>query len=764
MKNFFNLLIIFLLSNLSVFSQIQYDYGFRREHAIPVSDSSGRNLRFAWAGGLNSCQISEVDMNSDGIMDLFVFDKCGNRVLTFINQGIADSASYSYNYFFQKKFPEFNGWAHLLDYNCDGKNDIFAYTPAGIQVYKNTSSASGLNFTSLYPMLNSDMGGGSYSNIPVTYDDYPGIADIDGDGDLDILVFFGLGAYVEMHRNMSQETYGNCDTLLFKLRYHCWGDFAENSNNNKITLNITCPWRCNDTLPPDKAVRHTGSTMLAADLNNDNLTDLVLGDVDYFNLVHLTNGGTPDSAHMVSQDTLFPAGTKPVLMNSFPVPSFVDVNNDGKKDLIASPFTSNNNIPSGVKSLWLYRNAGSAQLPVFSFSKTGFLQSDMIETGSGAYPVLYDYNSDGLMDIIVGNYGYIDSTYYEFGTLKVVPRSQIAVLENQGTATVPEFQLVTSNFAALSSLRKANLIPTFADLDGDDKTDMICGESKGNLIFFRNTAPAGSTPVYDPPVFNYQGIDVGEYSAPFAVDLNGDSLTDLVVGRRDGLLSYYRNTGTQFSPVFVLINDSLGKVNVTDPSVSYYGYSYPCFFTDSSKLKLFVGSDIGRVYYFKDIETHIGGKFTATDSILTCIDSDSSVVFIRDGVRSGIAVGDLNGDGFKDMVVGNFSGGLNFYYGRKPKPYSGIETTATWPLGFDVFPNPARTELCIVFSDPRNGSVRAELKNLSGITCRSRTFAPGEVMIIPVHDLAAGIYICTVMGLGSNSVNLLGSRKVAIVK
>ena len=34
------------------------------------------------------------------------------------------------------------------------------------------------------------------------------------------------------------------------------------------------------------------------------------------------------------------------------------------------------------------------------------LLDQMIEVGSGAHPVFFDYNNDSLMDIIIANYGY----------------------------------------------------------------------------------------------------------------------------------------------------------------------------------------------------------------------------------------------------------------------------------------------------------------------------------------------------------------------
>jgi len=248
------------------FCQIPYDYGFQKKFDIHVTDSLGNSLQMPWVGGMNCMQFSEIDLNNDGIMDLFAFDKTGNKVLTFINQGIHDSISYVYDYTYEKYFPPFTGWAQLIDYNHDNKPDIFCYSNiGGIAAYKNVSDTV-LKFQLLYPIINSDMGQ-AVSNIALTPDDYPAIYDIDGDGDLDILTFFSLGTFITYHKNISQELYGNSDTLVYKLRTECWGDVAENAMNNHIDLNKPCPWR-NDE-PISKAERHVGSTLLAGNFNGD---------------------------------------------------------------------------------------------------------------------------------------------------------------------------------------------------------------------------------------------------------------------------------------------------------------------------------------------------------------------------------------------------------------------------------------------------------------------------------------------------------------
>jgi len=745
-------------------AQTAYDFGFKKDYSVSVLDSSGAHLYLAWAGGMNSCHFSAIDLDLDGINDLVSFDKTGNKLLTFINNGISDSISYTFAPYFRKFFPEFSGWVHFIDYNNDQKNDIFTYTPGGIKVYKNVSDTI-LKFQLLYPMLNSDMGS-SISNISVTYDDYPAIYDIDGDGDLDILSFFGLGTFIQMHQNLSKELYSNSDTLLYELSYYCWGDFSENSMNSFLTLNITCPpWR-DDSTKTGKGTRHTGSTMLADDFNGDGLTDLILGDVDYFNLIKLTNGGTADSAHMISQDTLFPSESLPVYFNSFPVASYVDLNNDTKKDLLVSPFSSVYTLAENTNSIWFYKNTGSLSIPNFSYVKPDFLQGEMIETGSGCYPVVYDYNSDGLQDIILGNYGYLDSSYYEFGYLKSVFRSQIAVLENKGTLTNPSFQIVDDDYAALSQLKLTGLIPAFGDLDNDGDKDMICGNSDGSLIYFENSAGSGNIPEYNAPVYNFQAVDVGDYSVPQLFDLNSDNLLDLAVGKKNGTISYFQNTGTVNNPVFTKITDNLGLVNVTDPGISIHGYSSPCFFIDSNKIKLFTGSEKGNIFYYKDIESNLGGKFSAVDSVLIFVDKDSTTLFINEGMRSGVAVFDFDNDGYKDMVTGNFSGGLSFYYGIKPHAMNSIdEALLINGPGFNLHPNPANTDMKISFSKTYGSHIRVEIYDIVGnnVLIQERTFT--NEFEIELSQLKSGFYICKVTTVNDqdNPTNL-GSRKFVIVR
>lgn len=713
-----------------------HDFGFKKDLSVPVFDSAGTVEPFAWAGGMNSCQFSQIDLNLDGIKDLMVFDRNGNRILTFINHGTAGSVDYEYAPQYQAAFPIISDWVRLIDYDGDGKEDLFTYTVGGMKVFRNISD-SVLKFKLVTPLLTSYQYNG-FINLYVSLADYPVIADIDGDGDLDILTFFSLGTYVQYHKNLSMEKYGNADSLTYKLTEMCWGHFKESPVSNQLILNDSCPYTCSQNSfqkNSEDAPRHTGSTLLALDANDDSVSDLLIGDVGYNGLMMLYNGGTKDSAWMVSQDTVFPSNSRKINLCSFPAADYVDIDNDGAKDLLVSPFDPALTNAENQHSVWLYKNTGTNSSPVFEFQTDNFLQSKMIDVGSGAYPVLFDYDGDGLQDLFIGNYGILDSSWVAYGILHTRYRSQIALYKNTGAPNYPEFQLITNDFANLSALKLVGCYPAFADLDGDGDADMLVGNSNGNLLYFENTASPGNLPDYHLRQTNYQNIDAGEFCTPQLFDLDGDSLPDLIFGKRNGTLDFYKNTGTKSNPVFTLITDHLGNVSVTDTMLTYYGYSVPCFFkAKDGKLKLFAGSEFGAIFYYNDIENHLTDTFNL---------AESKMLGIAEGWRTGVAIADLDNDGYPDMIAGNYAGGLAYYKGVTPPPMGIGEKEILPTSAISLYPNPADDQLSVTLSDIFNTlAYRISVYDLLGKPLITKTYHNTNHVTINLNSLSNGMYLC----------------------
>lgn len=710
---------------------------------VTHSEGDRSGMLYPWAGGMNSCQFGKIDINLDGVPDLVVFDRCGNRIMPFISAHGINSYGYVFSPEYSGDFPELSDWAIFADYDGDGKTDIFTYSPgyAGMKVFRNVSNAK-LEFELIvFPYLKTFQGGG-YVNILVTYADYPAITDLDGDGDLDILTFWGLGSFVEMHRNMSVEKYGNRDSLDYIKTESCWGYFAESIESNAITLD-TClgGMEARGLKGMEGGNRHTGSTFQVTDLNGDGLPDLLLGDVDYPNIIALYNGGTADLAKMTSYEWNFPENDQPVALFSMPSVFYDDIDHDMKKDLLISPFDPNTLNSENLQSAWAYINQGDDSYSNYKLWNKSFFQDEMIDVGAGAYPVLADYNSDGLQDLFIGNYGKYDTSYYDqYLILHTVHIGGIALYKNTGTQSQPEFAWVTGDFAGIAAQQQTGVIPSFGDLDGDGDSDMITGNSNGKLSFYLNVASSGSPMDMSLSTDAYQGIDVGDDSAPALFDLDGDGLLDLVIGEKGGNLNYYHNSGTTSLPVFQLASDSLGKVNVTDYSISLSGYSVPTFFSDNQgHVQLLVGSEQGKIFYYPDIDEDINGTYKESPDLGTLIGIPGFDA--NRGYRTSATLSDLNHDNVADLITGNFSGGLEYFTNGQDPGVSGINDPGIIRNSITIYPNPTTGDLTIAANpDADYNIILVEVFDVTGRKVGELESFPDNCARLDTESMEDGIY------------------------
>lgn len=630
------LTIIFLVSINLGFSQIN----FIKNNSISVT-VNGINLSNAWAGGLNFIQASSIDLNYDGIDDLFLFDRSGDKINTFINLGIQDSISYISDNSYRNKFPQLSSWALLRDYNNDGKKDIFSYTPGGFLVYKNVGNAiDGLSFelksSKVYSNYFSD-----YIPLYVTGVDIPAIDDIDADGDLDILTFSVNSVYVEYHQNKSMELYGVPDSLdNFNLNTSCWGKFRENELNCEITLDLPCAG-----LRSPASILHSGSSLSTYDMDGDGDKEVVIGDISCTTNTLIVNGGDAQIANGISQTHNFPNSINPINFNNFPTSYFVDVNNDQKKDVLVSPNVFN--AAENSKSIWFYKNVGSQAIPNFKKINENFLQNQMLEVGEGAHPVLEDLDGDGLKDLLIGNYG-----YYSVGGNN---NSMLAFFKNIGNPNEPIFQFQTNDYQNFSQLNMRGLYPAFGDLDGDGDKDLLLGNEDGKMVYCINIPTNGVANFVLSESF-YKGIDIGNFATPQIVDVDNDGKLDLLIGEERGTVNFCRNEGTTTVPVFTVanINPLFGNINVSKyiPNSIAFGYSTPKFFKYNGQSRIISGSQQGYIYLYENIDNNLNGSFTLVDSTLSQI---------WEGERAVPEISDINNDGNPDLFLGNYAGGLSFF-------------------------------------------------------------------------------------------------------
>lgn len=701
-------LAFFFQVNTSLFGQTYLGFEYAPDLVAKIGNDT---LEHAWTGGLNFVQVSDIDFDYDGDMDLFVFDRSGNEISLFEAVNTNGELSYRYKYNGASLFPsDLRYRVALLDYNQDGKNDLFAHGIGGVRVFKNVGNAgTGLQWEVASELLMSDYIG-DYNNLLVSSGDIPAFVDVEDDGDIDVLTFHISGEYVEYHQNQSMELYGVPDSLVFVLKNQCWGEFREDPNNNTILLNINA-WPCgpgNGDIPnqqrapvptlendPDKLqTRHTGSTLLALDMDDNGVLDLVIGDVSHENLILLMNGGSAPNTDspMISQDLNFPSNTTPVSLQIFPAAFYVDVNHDNIKDLVVG--ANARSVSQNQRSISYYENMGTDNLPNFSYRTDAFLQEEMIDHGLGSVPVMFDQNGDGKRDLLVGNFFRYKPTLGK--------ECAMLIYRNTGTATNPVFSFYENDFMGISSqILELRSIPTFGDLDGDGDDEMLLGLESGEIYAYTNTAGAGNPVAYTGPVILTDGasqqINVVAYSAPQLFDLDNDGLLDLLIGNKTGEIAYYRNTGTAASAVFTHITDTLGGIDLAPSTPD--GYAIPHFFRINDTTHLFLGAYDGKLHYYDGIDGHLH-----PDSTFHLVSDAYRGIDV--GLYSAFWVEDIDNDGLLNLFVGQDRGGL-FHMEADPNSTASVVENTIISHEWIAAPNPTSDKVII---QSKTANLQAEME------------------------------------------------------
>lgn len=699
---------------------------------VPVYEM-GYKIENPWAGGINFSSFSSIDLNLDGINDLVAFDKVSPsgfaKLRAFINIGSAGNAKYKHAPKYEQLFPSLQDWALFFDYNNDGKTDIFTYTTGGIKVYKNISTTTTFSFSLVKGLIRSDYNPTGTPNIANIYSNsiaLPGISDIDGDGDLDILTYSVFGVKIEYHKNMTMEVYGNLDSLNYDLADDCWGDIQESTCDVYLSQ---CPYpkMYNNIINGNSLkVQHAGSCIMCFDRDGDGDKDAILGDVSCSDVFYIENTGSSSNAHISDTTVLYPnyplkSSVNRIKLNSFPCTYYLDIDNDGFKDLIASPNTVAG--AENYQSVWYYKNVSTTPTVNFSFQKKNFLQDGMIELGEGAYPVLFDANADGKKDLIIGNLGYYN------GATNI---SKLAYYKNIGTLSSPSFSLITRDYQNLSSYNLYGMSPAFGDLDGDGDDDLIIGQNNGQLAYFENTATLTSAAVFtSSPIMFYEGIDVGASAFPQLFDISKNGLLDLIIGSSNGKIAHYRNVGTLSAPLFNLSTSFLGNIDVrTYGSLS--GFSTPHVFIDSGVTKMLVGSEYGNIFLYDNIDGNISGIYNKVDT---------NVFKINEGARCAPFFEDITNDGKPDLFLGNYAGGIAFF--------NSINTNIVGLTDFknsisvNVYPNPTHDKLNILFNKNTIENITISILDVLGNEIyKTKSF--NQVIQIDVSQYADGIYFLSI--------------------
>jgi hypothetical protein len=724
--------IMFAFSLIAFALQAQIPVG---RDTITVLES-GKVLKNAWAGGLNSCMFSQMDLDFDTKNDLIVFDRVNNFgygiLRCFLNKGGVGQTKYVYDAWYTGKFPKVEQWVYFYDYNGDGKADIFTSTIGGIKVFRNTSTGGNISFQLLKSILYTNYTptmSPTMINIYASPVVIPALADQDNDGDMDILNFSSSGFQIEHQKNLSVEKGYGKDSLIFETTDYTWGDIYENNCSLVLNQYMADPNNNNNGTNLNKAEMHSGSCLMCFDRDGDGDQDLLMGDIACNAINYAENGGAPTASHVTDTTKLYPnypakASTQVIKITNFPCTYHLDIDNDGKKDLIASPSAINS---ENYKSVWYYNNAATGNVADFRFVKNNFLQDEMIEVGEGAYPIVFDVDADGLQDLLIGNTGYFTVN---------TALTALTYYRNVGTLSQPKYSLVTRDYAGVSALAVSNslyaLVPAIGDLDGDGDVDMILADYYGKIAWYENTAGFGNPCNFS--IFKNNYFSLGSLSAPYPqiIDVNRDGKNDLLIGTRNGKISYFQNTGSISSPTFALQTNFFGKVYVKRDGIAFStdGSCAPFMFDAGGSYKLLCGSMSGYIYYYDNIDGNLTGTFNVIDTTLN---------YINDGLRNAVQYVDLNSDGKRDLIIGNYSGGLSFYSSKNY--FIGVQELKSDLNGtLSVFPNPASNYIEIKSNDTEVEKMEITMTDMCGKVILTRS-VNANGLSISTENFSRGVYL-----------------------
>lgn len=300
-----------------------------------------------------------------------------------------------------------------------------------------------------------------------------------------------------------------------------------------------------------------------------------------------------------------------------------------------------------------------------------------------AYPTLYDWNGDGKLDLLIG----------EFETGET--GSNIKIYLNEGTKKKPRY---SGKYFYAKDIKGDTITnyqwccigihPRLVDINGDGYLDILSGQyNPGQVSLW-----AGSKDGFQPRMFveqegykeghmneNYDASDprsndYWNYTSASFSDFNGDGLFDMFVGGF-GELRVALNIGTKEHPKFGLRKNILGidgypisviKPNKEQIDVAFANYRspqyagvYKSFITPidwdgDGVLDLLVTHLYGNkktkdpVVFFRGVQTDKGLRFEDAKTLFTLPNADKTFP----GCQPNISVADYNNDGVKDLLIG----------------------------------------------------------------------------------------------------------------
>lgn len=365
---------------------------------------------------------------------------------------------------------------------------------------------------------------------------------------------------------------------------------------------------------------------------------------------------------------------------------YVDYDGDGVPDLIAAhedwsdygwddAYDKNGKWENGPLHGYVYciRNAGSNQKP--EYEKPFRIQADGkdIDLYGRASPNFCDFDNDGDLDIICGEF--LDKLTY---------------FENIGTRQKPVYaagKILKYNNQPITMYIEM-IIPVAFDWDKDGDMDLIIGDEDGRVALVENTGKiVDGVPQFLPPVYFKQKADnvkIGALATPFCVDWDSDGDEDIICGNTAGDIVFVENLDGGNPPKFaepkkLCVDDKPIRIlagpngSIQGPCEAKWGYTTPTVadWDGDGLLDIIVNTIWGKIEWYKNIGTAKNPKLAPPQPVKILWSgkplkpkwnwwNPGKDEFVTQW-RTTPWVIDLNKDGLNDLVMLDNEGYLAFF-------------------------------------------------------------------------------------------------------
>ena len=182
--------------------------------------------------------------------------------------------------------------------------------------------------------------------------------------------------------------------------------------------------------------------------------------------------------------------------------------------------------------VYLLRNQSTNDHPEYEPAKKLLAAGNAIDVYGWPSPNLADFDGDGDLDLVCGEF--LDKFSY---------------FENQGTREQPRFagprRLQHAGRPITMDLQM--IIPSAIDWDQDGDVDLVVGDEDGRVALVENRGHVvDGVPDFSPPRYFQQEAQLlkfGALATPYGFDWDGDGDDDLLCGNTAGYIGWFENLG-----------------------------------------------------------------------------------------------------------------------------------------------------------------------------------------------------------------------------